>query len=319
QPNPPVQEVVDSGAIPSLISILEDDENPDTQYEALWALTNVAGGSSTQTRALVDEGALPHFVRLLKSPHQQIQEQSAWAVGNIIGDGPELRQLGIESGAIEPLVALYKSDAPITTLRTLAWTLSNLFRRPPYPPAVVDRALPVTKSLMDSSDEEVLLESLWGLTYFTDTAPDNIQKVVDSGVIPRVVALIPHDNPKISSTAVRLAGNIASGSAEQTQALLSSSLLSQVLPVLDERRTNRSLRKCIHWMLSNVAAGTQEQIQSLLDSGILPLVAEDLKDPDQPGFVKKEALWVVSNMVECGTPEVVQGVVDQGVLEPLCI
>ena len=34
---------------------------------------------------------LPKFVKLLRSPNQDVCEQAVWALGNIAGDSPELR------------------------------------------------------------------------------------------------------------------------------------------------------------------------------------------------------------------------------------
>lgn len=126
--NPPIDDLIKSGILPILVKCLERDDNPSLQFEAAWALTNIASGTSAQTQAVVQSNAVPLFLRLLHSPHQNVCEQAVWALGNIIGDGPQCRDYVISLGVVKPLLSFINPSIPITFLRNVTWVIVNLCR-----------------------------------------------------------------------------------------------------------------------------------------------------------------------------------------------
>ena len=79
--NPPIDALIQSGILPVLVKCLSVTDNPSLQFEAAWALTNIASGTSQQTQAVVQANAVPLFLNLLTSPHQNVCEQAVWALG----------------------------------------------------------------------------------------------------------------------------------------------------------------------------------------------------------------------------------------------
>jgi importin subunit alpha-1 len=82
---PPVQQCIELGTINKFIDFLQRFDFPELQFEASWALTNIA--STEHTSVLINYGAVPHLVKLLTSPIPEVREQSAWCLGNIAGYG----------------------------------------------------------------------------------------------------------------------------------------------------------------------------------------------------------------------------------------
>lgn len=53
------------------------------------------------------------FVKLLRSPHNNVAEQAVWALGNIAGDGPQLRDYVIKAGIVRPLLELINPNTEV--------------------------------------------------------------------------------------------------------------------------------------------------------------------------------------------------------------
>lgn len=81
--SPPIDAVINAGCLPYLVQCLGKDDNQKLQFEAAWALTNVASGESRHTNELVKCGAVQPLLRLLGSPSWEIREQAVWALGNV--------------------------------------------------------------------------------------------------------------------------------------------------------------------------------------------------------------------------------------------
>ncbi|EDO30648.1 predicted protein [Nematostella vectensis] len=314
--SPPIDDVINAGLIPMLVKLLDRFDLPLLQFEAAWALTNIASGTSEQTKAVQEGGAVPMFVKLLSSVHDNVAEQAVWALGNIAGDGPLMRNTVIACGALGPLLALIKPSTSIQFLRNVTWTLSNLCRNKNPPPDVtaVQQVLPAIARLILSDDKEVLADTCWALSYLTDGVNERIQLVLDSGVVPKLVELLGYPEVNVLTPALRAIGNIVTGRDDQTQAVIDTGALFYFRALLTHKKSN--IIKEAAWAISNVTAGTAQQIQAVMDSGLVPLIVDILRRGDFKA--RKEAIWVITNYCSGANPDQVKYLLHCDVIPPLC-
>ncbi|KAL8430144.1 hypothetical protein Efla_001808 [Eimeria flavescens] len=326
--NPPIQQVIDAGAVPHFVRFLSLADREQLQFEAAWALTNIASGTQEQTKAVIDCGAVPRFVNLLTSPKEEVREQAVWALGNIAGDSPQCRNLVLEAGALKPLLEqLNTPSSKIAMLRNATWTLSNFCRGKP-PPAfeLVSPALMTLAALIYSDDIEasrqteerqtdrVLTDACWALSYLSDGPNDRIEAVLEAGVCNRLVDLLEHPSTLVQTPALRAVGNIVTGDDRQTQVVITCGAVPKLLSLLSSSRKTVQKEAC--WTISNITAGNREQIQEVLNGGVIPALLHVLETAEFD--TKKEAAWALSNAVSGGSDAQIDALVRLGCIPPLC-
>lgn len=317
--NHPTQELVEAGVIPFLIGCMQKySEVREIVFEAAWGITNISGGNSDQTMAVVTNGAVEILISLLDHPCPNVREQGVWALGNVAGESADCRDFVIKQGLVDKLVPLIDSSQPMSFLRVASWCLSNICGLSPQSSFLVTQnLLPTLATLLRVSDVQVVTDTCWALFHISKGVNAQvIDEMIKCELVMLLTKLLDH-SPNITHPALKTLGHVCCGNHGQTQHALDQGLLSMMCSLLGDR--NKCVRREACWTLSNITAGTVAQIEDVINARLIhPLVTlmrEDVTD------VAEEACWALANAVTGGRDAHIVYLVEQEdqFLETLCM
>ncbi len=212
--------VVATGAVPNLMSLLHID-NEEVRNQAMWALSNIAANTGTHRDLILNAGALPAIVTMVRSAIQKPSRLS-------------LLQLG-------------------------SWTLGNLCKGEPPPPfELISPIFSCFSDILGVSDDAETIENIgWTLDELTSTHECR-KALIKTSCLPRLLDKLALD-PVIHVAVFRICGNLAGGSTAQTTAVLNSSFLQISAEILQRPPPNKLLKE-ICFVISNLAVTSVNEI-----------------------------------------------------------
>eukprot|EP01017_Pseudomicrothorax_dubius_P045276 TRINITY_DN7808_c0_g1_i1.p1 TRINITY_DN7808_c0_g1~~TRINITY_DN7808_c0_g1_i1.p1 ORF type:complete len:495 (-),score=95.21 TRINITY_DN7808_c0_g1_i1:94-1578(-) len=313
---PTTKHIGKTGVLPYLVDLLDIKyaSYPKVQLEAVWILTNIASGDSTDVANLVAIDGVSKIIGMLFWTKDTAHIETAiWALGNVCGESLIYRDQLLAMGIIDLVLEILGSQiCEYKILKTLVWLTSNLVRGRPYPPErEVLRLLPVLAQTIHMESEDILSDVMWSISYLSDVSINLCNRLIELRLIPRIAKLLLHKNFLIRIPTLRAVGNLANSTDEHTKLLLENGVLVGIGALLEARKPVIRREAC--WALSNLFACPTELLEYAVQTDIVPrLVRVCLEDEI---IVRKEGLMALVNLANKASLEQAIIIIDQGILE----
>lgn len=102
----------------------------------------------------------------------------------------------LNAGGLEAIVYVVENTQNSGLIRHGIWALSNLCRGRKLPTfEVVNKALPIfAHSVKHTTDTAILIDAVWALSYLSDGDSDQIDLVLNSGILESFMRLIKYNH-----------------------------------------------------------------------------------------------------------------------------
>jgi len=150
------------------------------------------------------------------------------------------------------------------------------------------------------------------LSYFTEGDENEIQKVLDLGVLSKIISLL--ELSTYLKYCLRIIGNITNGNDNQMNQLLNFPLITMLFEKIQS--ATPTVKQNILWILSNIAAGTLAQKEQIIIHKELIKVVVQCCSTDSEK-VKKEAGYILSNLAFQSNEIIISTLSQLGTLEAL--
>ncbi|KAJ2164425.1 hypothetical protein GGH19_001544 [Coemansia sp. RSA 1807] len=303
QPSHELRAYVESGSCMDVISKVLAASDAEATLQALWCLTNIAGGEPRMAERALE--AAPAVVSLAESQSVDLQNQAIWALGNMAAEGECARNQLYANGAVDAIVNVVKSTQDSGVLQTACFALSNLARKPSsFFANLFDLCVPqaVAQQLREfESDAECVAELAWVCVYLSASSSEaQIDALLASGAVGLLVEFAAKSSVGSATLIpiIRTLGNVAAGTDAQTHALASNAQFVTLLVRSIESTSSRAVEKEALWVLSSVTAGTADDVDIMVRAGVVSDLARIVGT--QNFDIRKEAARSLLNIAIVG-------------------
>jgi importin subunit alpha-6/7 len=327
--DPTIGKFLAHGLLPLLHGIIRVETDANILYETIWILINITSSkTSSHVESVACSGVVPDIANLLVHDNPGVREQSIWFIANVAGESIQYRDALLEIPAvINGLLYNLEHPANISLLCNCAWAISNMFRalQEKHGDTVIrfipDMISTLTIGIRGRVKTKELVDLMTALLYIVENGSEATALVLEAGVTPLLVTVIQHysnfpEAALLLPPTIRILGNFAAGTDQQTEAVVQSGFLKHAPSLLDPSH-KRLVHRAALFALSNIAAGTHDQISAMTNQRDLTESIVWLADHG-PYEVKKEAIWTLTNVITKGKLKHATDTVAYGSISSLC-
>jgi len=335
--DPPIQEVIDVGGLVPLVASL-GNASPAVQGEAAWALTNIAAGDTSHATAVLDAGAVPSLLAVLRSPalagRGDLCDHILSVLLNLVADDDcRIRDHLLAADVVGVIGALllripsfsWSKFECTEVLRKLTGLMSGLCRGSP-PPALdnVDCAFDYfVQVVMSTEDVQMLCDALWGMCHLLEGATEvpamneRAAQLLSSGFDPGEVPQPPSPHPFLAQImrhlsrsgglsgpttlpALRLLGALMNaGDAHIMDAAIAAGALKALFGTLAHTSAQVQVRQSALRALAIVATGNDSQVRHLIsEPGAWDALRQGLEGGGLTRELRHECTWAIANLLK---------------------
>ncbi|KAI8875457.1 ARM repeat-containing protein [Backusella circina FSU 941] len=321
-----INDLLELDILARIKELLQTADSNSIKFECAWIVTNIAAGTSDQTKAIVDNGFIDILLSLINNPKSKLEvvSQAAWALGNVAGESAVLREelmrKHFTSSTVQVLMGifdrmynesasgkLYFSDDHSDTysnVEALIWALSNMSRGGFRTADYYQYYLPIfhifSKFILFNYPK-LQTEVCWGLSRILYNMHEvnyfHNHNVISEELCSKLCDLLSTGNDKLVIPSIRVVVNITSGPNKSVLTLLKSPILYAITRIL-HRDTPTDIRKDAYLVLSNMAACNDEIISMLIENkSVMSCVVHHITVPGH-AFDEETKVWVPRNTLE---------------------
>ncbi|KMT06143.1 hypothetical protein BVRB_7g163130 [Beta vulgaris subsp. vulgaris] len=280
--------IVECGAVPALVMQLQSPPSEDggvlkpleheVEKGSAFALGLLAVKPEHQ-QLIVDAGALPHLVALLKrhrsgdisrSVHGVVR-RAADAITNLAHENSSIKSLVRVEGGIPPLVELLEST-DVKVQRAAAGALRTLaFKNDENKNQIVEcNALPTLILMLRSEDPAIHYEAVGVIGNLVHSSPNIKKEVLLAGAVQPVIGLLSSCCSESQREAALLLGQFASADSDSKVHIVQRGAVPPLIEML--QLPDAQLREMSAFALGRLAQDSHNQAGIVQCGGITPLL-----------------------------------------------